>query len=289
MPVPMEPIIPPTQCTPNVSRESSYSSQALSLVTAKKQITAAAAQTAMAPPTPTKPAAGVIATNPVTVPEQMPSSLAFPLTIHSTIVQVTPATATPNNVLKKARPAAPVASNAEPALKPNQPIHSMPVSDVACLGSSVSIRAVPVPHHVRNRQVGKGEPQNAEDDHRRELETFCKATADQRDCDCSKGQLEHAVHEVRQVLAFTKRRCHGRSRVFARHEQLVKRTDERRQHVALVARSERHAVTVDHPEHRDDAENREALHDGRQGVLSANHTCIEQGQAGDGHQQHERR
>src|SRR5450756_2809862 len=127
MPVPMEPMIPPTQCTPNVSRESSYFSQALSLVTAKKQITAAAAQTAMAPPTPTKPAAGVIATNPVTMPEQMPSRLGLPLTIHSTIVQVTPATATPNNVLKKARPAAPVASNAEPALKPNQPIHSMPV------------------------------------------------------------------------------------------------------------------------------------------------------------------
>src|ERR1039457_7585340 len=81
----------------------------------------------------------------------------------------------------------------------------MTVGDVACLGSGVSIRAVPVPHHMRDRQVGKGEPQYAEDDHRRELETFCETAADQRDWDCSKGQLEHAVHEVRQVLAFTKR------------------------------------------------------------------------------------
>ena len=61
------------------------------------------------------------------MPEQTPNRLGLPLTIHSVSIQVTPATAVPNSVLKKARPAAPLASRAEPALNPNQPIHSMPV------------------------------------------------------------------------------------------------------------------------------------------------------------------
>src|SRR5467141_4314338 len=96
---------------------------AFTLVTAKKQRMPAMAQVKKAPTGPTKPAAGVIATRPATMPEQMPSRLGLPLTIHSVSVHATPATAVPNNVLKNAMPAAPVASSAEPALKPNQPIH----------------------------------------------------------------------------------------------------------------------------------------------------------------------
>src|SRR4029077_13487288 len=100
---------------------------AFTLVTAKKQRTPAMAHVKKAPTGPTKPAAGVIATRPATMPEQMPSRLGLPLTIHSVRGHQTPATAAPNKVFEKARPAAPVAASAEPALKPNQPIHSMPV------------------------------------------------------------------------------------------------------------------------------------------------------------------
>src|SRR5674476_1026423 len=106
---------------------------------------AAAAHTTNAPPTPTKPAAGVIATSPATMPEQIPSKLGLPLTIHSTSIQVTPATATPNKVLKNARPAAPDASNAEPALKPNQPIHSMPVPIAVIIRLCGGIATLPKP------------------------------------------------------------------------------------------------------------------------------------------------
>ena len=49
------------------------------------------------------------------------------MAIHSVSVQAIPAVAVPNKVLKNAIPAPPLASKAEPALKPNQPIHSIPV------------------------------------------------------------------------------------------------------------------------------------------------------------------
>src|SRR5512135_3367051 len=111
--------MPPTQCTPKVSSASSYPSQAFSLVTEKKQTTPATAQVMNAPTGPTKPAAGVIATRPATIPEQMPSRLGLPFTIHSISAQATPAVAVPNSVLKNASPALPFASSADPALKPN--------------------------------------------------------------------------------------------------------------------------------------------------------------------------
>src|SRR3569833_2699560 len=68
-----------------------------------------------------------MATRPVTIPEHTPSRLGLPNTKQTHANQVTPATAVPNSVLKNASPAPPDASSAEPALKPNQPIHNMPV------------------------------------------------------------------------------------------------------------------------------------------------------------------
>src|SRR3569623_3327402 len=98
-----------------------------SLVTKMKHTTPAVALISSAPIGPTQPAAGVMATRPVTIPEHTPSRLGLPFTSHSHAVQATPATAVPNSVLKNASPAPPDASSAEPALKPNQPIHNMPV------------------------------------------------------------------------------------------------------------------------------------------------------------------
>ena len=139
------------------------------------------------------------------------------------------------------------------------------------LGRGISIGAVPVPHHMRDRQISKGEPQHAEDDHRGEFETLRKAAADQCDSDRGKGQLEHAEYEVRYVLAFAECGCHSGGWIVTGHEQLVERTDKRCQCAAFMACGERHAVAVDHPEYRNDAENHEALHDGRQRVFPAHH------------------
>ena len=79
---------------------------------------------ASAPPTSTKPEAGVIATRPATAPEQPPSSEARLRISHSQNIQLIEAAAAPTWVTSIAMPARPSAATAEPALKPNQPTHS---------------------------------------------------------------------------------------------------------------------------------------------------------------------
>src|SRR6202790_4951890 len=73
---------------------------------------------------PTKPDAGVIATNPATAPDAIPRTLGLPLTIHSANIQPIAAAAVAICVAAIAIPARPSAAVAEPALKPNQPTHS---------------------------------------------------------------------------------------------------------------------------------------------------------------------
>src|SRR5690606_3613150 len=81
----------------------------------------------IAPNGPALPAAGVIATRPAITPEQPPSSVdLWPRAFSATIHAIAPA-AVAVKVLIIARPAAPLAPSAEPALKPNQPTHSRPV------------------------------------------------------------------------------------------------------------------------------------------------------------------
>src|SRR5882724_12367833 len=50
----------------------------------------------------------------------------------------------------------------------------MTIGEITGLGAGVGIRTIPIPNHVRNRQVCKSEPENTEDNHRPKLETFCK-------------------------------------------------------------------------------------------------------------------
>src|SRR5260370_23301885 len=73
---------------------------------------------------PTKPDAGVIATNPATAPDAIPSTLGLPRLIHSSEAHASAAAAVANCVASIAMPARPSAAPAEPALKPNQPTHS---------------------------------------------------------------------------------------------------------------------------------------------------------------------
>src|SRR5437773_12121444 len=81
----------------------------------------------MAPLGVTKPQAGVMTTSPATAPEQKPSTLGLPLSIHSAMGQTKEAMAVANVVVVKAFAATPSAATALPALNPYQPTHSMPV------------------------------------------------------------------------------------------------------------------------------------------------------------------
>src|SRR5580693_10169572 len=72
----------------------------------------------------TKPAAGVIATNPATQPEIAPSADGFPWRIHSATLHPIAAAAAPKCVATNADVASVPALSAEPALNPNQPTHS---------------------------------------------------------------------------------------------------------------------------------------------------------------------
>src|SRR5690348_16833704 len=80
-----------------------------------------------APPAVTKPQAGVMTTNPATAPEQNPSTLGLPFSIHSAMGQTNEATAVARVVVVNALAAITSAATALPALKPYQPTQSMPV------------------------------------------------------------------------------------------------------------------------------------------------------------------
>ena len=74
---------------------------------------------------PTKPAAGVIATNPATAPEIAPRALGFPLRSHSAPPHPSTAAAAAKCVATKALVARLFEASALPALKPNHPTHNM--------------------------------------------------------------------------------------------------------------------------------------------------------------------
>src|SRR5919198_6245151 len=72
----------------------------------------------------TKPAAGVMATNPATAPLATPSIVGLPDLPHSANIQVRAAIAAAVFVVTNAFAARPSAFRALPALNPNQPTHS---------------------------------------------------------------------------------------------------------------------------------------------------------------------
>ena len=64
-------------------------------------------------------------TSPATTPEQVPRIEGLPRVIHSIAAHVSPPAAAAKCVAQKALAAKPLAFKALPALKPNQPTHSM--------------------------------------------------------------------------------------------------------------------------------------------------------------------
>src|SRR3954464_1225976 len=123
-PVSSAPRIPPRACTPKTSSESSAPSIFFSPLTPQRHTKPAAKPITNAPGSPPLPAAGVIATRPATAPDAAPSIEGLPLKIASPAIHASTAQAVARYVLMNARPAVPFASSAEPALKPNQPVHS---------------------------------------------------------------------------------------------------------------------------------------------------------------------
>src|SRR5579875_1815117 len=96
----------------------------LSDVADQKHTMPAAMPISSAGPGSTKPDAGVIATRPATAPEAAPSTDGLPFAAHSAKAQARAAPAVAICVTAMAIPARPLAANADPALKPNQPTHS---------------------------------------------------------------------------------------------------------------------------------------------------------------------
>src|SRR4026207_145015 len=74
----------------------------------------------------TKPAAGVIASNPATAPEAAPSTVGLPRELHSVNIQPSAAAAAAVLVVVNACPASPLAPSALPALNPNHPNQRSP-------------------------------------------------------------------------------------------------------------------------------------------------------------------
>src|SRR3546814_4995609 len=113
------PIRPPMPWMPNTSSESSKPSLGFAFITNQQQAMPAIAPSRIAPNGPELPAAGVTATRPAIAPEQAPSSEPLWPSARSVSLQKrTPAAVAVKGVLS-ARPAEPLASGAEQALKPN--------------------------------------------------------------------------------------------------------------------------------------------------------------------------
>ncbi|MNP31557.1 hypothetical protein D3C76_1246830 [compost metagenome] len=161
-------------------------------------------------------------------------------------------------------------------------------------GAAGEVEHAPVPHqatvaapdHVGNRCVDQGEPDGHEDQHRRELHTLGKGTDDQRRGDDREGHLEGDEYRFRE-----QRRRRGQARRGHAGEERLGQTanegievDYTLLHTGGI---ERQAIAVNHPQHTDQAGDRKALHHYREHVLGTHHTAVEQGQARDGHEQHQ--
>src|SRR5690606_2410610 len=93
---------------------------------AAKQTNPADRPMTIAPAGPTKPEAGVMVPRPATMPVTIPNTEGLPNLRHSISIQANEPAAAERWVTNMAMAASPLAANALPALKPNQPTHSIP-------------------------------------------------------------------------------------------------------------------------------------------------------------------
>ncbi len=150
----------------------------------------------------------------------------------------------------------------------------------SCIGAGVGIRPGPVPHHMSQRNVGKGEPDDREEQHGGKLDALGKGTDDKAAGDGGKGPLKHHIDE----LADTDPLAEG-GRDGVRSDPLEQHLAEGAEHAVALGKGER--VAVDNPEHADEAEQGKDLHQHAQHVFGAHQPAVEESQTGDRHQDHQ--
>ncbi len=144
-------------------------------------------------------------------------------------------------------------------------------------------RAIARPRHVADRQVDDREPDRGEQHHRPEAHAFGKGSDDQRRRDDGEGELEQHEDQGRNRPGHALRRN-------ARQADMSEATDEgaHRHHAGLHAgRVEGQTVAVDDPQDRHQGGDPKAGHQHREHVLGPHQAPVEQGQAGQSHEQHQ--
>ncbi len=138
-----------------------------------------------------------------------------------------------------------------------------PAGGCCCSSGSISIgvgiRTRPEPDHVCNRQVSEGEPQGRKQQHGSELHAFSKSTHNQSHGDGGESGLEGDESKLLDDNALAESGGIGDSAGYrikdAFQQHTVETADER------VARGERQRVTVNRPQHGDQREDAEHLHE----------------------------
>ncbi len=154
---------------------------------------------------------------------------------------------------------------------------------LGCIGER--IRAGPVPDHMSNGEIDKGDPQADEQHQGGEFHALRETADDQRRRDAGKGHLEADVNELGDDYA-VREGCDRGLWCHAQEEDLGEAADIV---VDGPAACERQAVAVDHPKDRHHAHDGEHLHQHGYDVLGAHEPGVEQGKARDRHQQHKHR
>ena len=139
--------------------------------------------------------------------------------------------------------------------------------------------AAAAPDHVRERQVDDGRPQRHEEQQRAELHALGERTRNER----GRDDGEHQLIDHEGLLRNRRRIRRVRLRADAVHERIREAADH------CVAVREREAIAVERPDDGHDRHHREALHQGRQHVLFAHQSAVEQGETRPRHHEHQRR
>jgi len=174
-------------------------------------------------------------------------------------------------------------------------VERAPLPDQARLGvhrvddvlAGVGVRAHPEPHHVGDRRIAEREPQDHEQQHRREFDALGERADDQAAGDPGESRLERAEHEFGDVDLLAERRRRredaGRRIEDAVQEEPVEAAEER------IALGEREAVAVQRPQHDDQRERHHHLHQHRQHVLAAHQAAVEERESRHRHHDDEQR
>ena len=150
------------------------------------------------------------------------------------------------------------------------------------IGCGIGIRTSPVPHHVRHGDIGEGKPDHHEDEHSREADAFGKGTQDQAAGDGGEGPLEHHIDQLGNTDTLAEG-CGNRVRGDVIQEYLVKATEEG------IPFGEGQTVAIDDPEYGGQGKYGEGLHQYREHILVSDQAAVEEGNAGNRHQDHQGR